>query len=288
MANKRTFLLQVNEGLLPLTKQKMRGYNGFQLSNGMWFNTRARVEGSQIVQIEYMRNFNKYINDIITSEARRLQQFWNQNVNKYFNRRAFGMFYYNVGNTHRLNIHKKFNRKGQFLRYKQQYGRREHTGQLKRALIIKNQSLEGCELYVRPCYAKSGTPIDYVNVLVQGARPGPNPYIPSLDKRINIPGKYWNGISRNYWATWQSAFEKQVRDANTRMNLRIEQYLLDKGHMEQRDRGRALRVSPLKKDITKVREKVAARPSKTYAGRGKSAYVESKWKDIYKKFTPKT
>ena len=281
VASTRTFILTVNEGILPISRQKKPGFNAIQRRDGTYFNTKARIVGSQMVQMEYMTNFDKFINDAITTEARHLQQFWYNNVNKYFNRRAFGMYYYH-SNTALLFSIRRF--RGKYSNRKQ-FKRREHTGQLKRALTIRNKNTYGCELYVRPCYAKTGVPVDYVNILMNGARPQPKPYIPTLDRRVSIKGKYWGGISRSYWATWQSVFEKQVRAANTRLNHKIEQYVVSQGIMERKDMRRAAAVSPLKKEISKTRETQTSRPSRQVSYQA-SKFTSKRYTDILRKFTP--
>ncbi|MFA5760466.1 MAG: hypothetical protein WC877_01735 [Dehalococcoidales bacterium] len=284
MSPTRTFKLEINPGILPFTKEKMKGYSGIQLSNGTWFNTKARVPGSQMVQVEYLRNFEKYIKDAIIVESRRLIQFWYTNINKYFNRRAYGMYYYRGNKGGLLSATRRF--RGRYSN-KQQYRRREHTGQLKRALVLKEHNLTSATLYVKPCYAKSGHPVDYVNILMNGATARPKPYIPVLDKRINIPGKYWRGISRSYWATWQAVFDKQVNAANTRLNRKIEQYVIDKKIMERKDMRKARQSSKITKEIVNIREKEASRPAPKSAKFQPSAFGTKRYNDLLKKFTPK-
>jgi hypothetical protein len=276
----RTFVIQLNESIVPFTKYKKKGFNGFQLSNGLWFNTRARITGSQIVQMEHARNLERMINELINGEARKLQNFWFTHVNKYFNRRSLGMHYYRGSRSGLIASTRSF--RGRYTR-RQQFKRREHTGQLRRALIIKNKSLFGCELFVRPCYAKTGSPVDYVNILMRGARAKPKPYIPILDKRINIPGRYWRGISSSYWAIWQAVFEKQVKAANTRINQRIEQYVISNKIIEKTDIRRARDVSPLQKKVTTIRKEAAIRPTtSTYIK--SSPFNNPRWKNIFKRF----
>lgn len=282
----RTFYLSVNPWITPITRQKIKGYNGLQLNDGSWFNISARIPGSQIVQIEYLRNYEKFVNDLLIGEARRLQQFWYQNVNKYFNRRAFGMYYYRGGRGGFLGASRRFRKK---YTNRSQYRKREHTGQLKRALIVKSKSNSMVELYVRPCYAKTGRPVDYVNILIRGATPKTNPYIPVLDKRVNKPGSYWHGISPAYWAMWQAVFEKQITNANNRINNRIREYIISKKIMEARDMGRAARVSKVKKDITTLSEEVRSRPQTKpivkSSGFLNDKFMNNKFKNTFGKFS---
>jgi len=279
MPNKRSFTLSVDPSIIPITREKKKGYNAIQLNNGMYFNTRAQLTGSQIVQLTYLQNIEKFIKDQINVESRKLQQFWYQNVNKYFNRRAYGMFYYRGNRSGLLGSTRRF--RGKYSN-RQQYRRREHTGQLKRALTIRSKNLYGCELYVRPCYAKSGKPVDYVNILINGAGPKPKPYIPRLDKRINIPGKMWRGISRSYWAIWQSVFEKQVNQANIRLNTKIENYLIANKILERKDIKRVSAGARKTKDITLLNQTQLPRPKQKQLQT--SSYVSSKWQNIFKKF----
>lgn len=276
----RSFFISINESLSPFTKEKRKGFTSFQMGNGLWFNTKARLEQSQAVQLEVAKAVEKYINDLIVAESRKLQQFWYNNTPKYFNRRSLGMYYYRGNRGGLISSARRF--RGKY-KNKQQYPRRQSSGQLRRALVVKNKNQYGCELYVTPCISRNGKPVDYVTILMNGAPSGPNPYIPILDKRIRIPGKFWRGIPKAYWAMWQAVFEKQVNEANKRINAKVEQYLLKIKVIEKQDIRRALTGVKKEKTITEIRREQASRPLVTNF----KTDVDKKFRNALRKFQPR-
>lgn len=266
MTNTRTFYLEVDESLIPLTKSKRKGFNSIQMSNGMFFNTKARLSGSQTIQFSYAVEAQKFIMEAIKAEIRSLQRFWYTMSPRYFNRRTHGMYYYGTTQTARPHgfLRSTASFRKEFTHRKPQFKGRQRTGQLRRALIPKEVNINGAILYVRPCYASTGHSIDYVNILITGASAKwGTPYNPLLDRRVKSPHGIWRGISPRYWAMWQAVFQKRVRESNARLNVKIEKYLIANKIMEKRDIKRVSAASSKQKDIKRIQEEGITRKTKT-------------------------
>jgi hypothetical protein len=83
----------------------------------------------------------------------------------------------------------------------------------------------GARLFVYPCYSHGDySSEDYVTFLIAGAsmRAG-NHYVPSLNKRVK--GGLWGGISASYWTRWQIVFNREVKNTQKRLNIRITEYV---------------------------------------------------------------
>ena len=255
--NTRVFYLFVDESLVPFTKSPRKGYTSIQLSNGTFFNTRSRLAGSQLVQYSYAAESERFINEALQVEIKNLQQFWYTNIPRYFNRRSFGRYFPNqmLRSTH--SFRKEFTNRPQ-------YRGRGRTGQLRRALIPKNTTLYGTQLYVRPCYAATGHNVDYVNILLKGALPRwGHPYVPSLDRRIKRDKGLWRGITNRYWAEWQVVFERKLNECNIRLNAKIEKYMLENKILQRQDIKRVSAASSKQKNITNIQEQTTTRKSRT-------------------------
>lgn len=295
----RTFMLVVDESLNPFTKEpkvsdRYHRYTSIQLKDGRWFNTTARKDATQAIYFSYARLIDKTIKEMVQAEARKLQNYWHAKVPQYFNRRSYGMFFSKKGYGRRTYKYKRQSRSvrsvkgvytgkfknGPFItgphddflyrtrgspipkKYtnRQQFAGRHRTGQLRRALEVKNLSVSGCTLHVKPCYASTGRRVDYVKILMYGAsgRYG-HPYVPEFDRRIKARNGYWRGISDMYWKRWQLDFQKKVREANVRLHNRISEYLVKMKVLEKRDINRVYRRSKAQKDINIEQKKKRTR-----------------------------
>lgn len=136
---------------------------------------------------------------------------------------------------------------------RRQFPGRNSTGQLRRALMVSEISSMGCLLFVRPCYAATGKKVDYVTVLMKGAkeRDG-HPYIPALDRRVKVKGKKWGGIAQTYWLRWQHYFMKKVEMANARLHTRITQMLTQMKVLQQQDLNRVYKRREGGRNITAI------------------------------------
>lgn len=285
----RSFFLDVPDDMVPFTKSPRKGFNTFKMSDGTFFNTRARIPAVQAAQYAHAELVSQKIKELVNSEAKRLQRDWYQGVPKFFNRRAFGMYFSKKDYPRGRRVQKYKRQTGRFRRVKgriprtmdgpfitgkddnylkrtegsaieekytkgrRQFPGRARTGQLRRALMITDLTVGGCTLFVRPCYAETGKSVDYVNVLMRGAKPKPgHPYIPELDRRISINGRIWRGIKQSYWLTWQRYFSRKVKEANDRIFAKVSIMLTEMRILEQRDLGLIRRGSKKHLNITQI------------------------------------
>lgn len=262
----RQFFLEVPDELIPVSKDPKKGFTSFKTSDGLFFNTRARLPASKVLQYEMAEMTSLKIKELIAAEARKLQEDWKRGVPRYFNRRAYGMYFRKKGYFRRTSPLKfrgrKLNRRGtshdmnsgpftgpayylyktrgraieaKYTTGRQQFPGRTSTGQLRRALLVTDVTIGGCTLIVRPCYAATGNKIDYVNILMNGARRHSAPYVPAIDRRIKTQAGTWKGIRQSYWLNWQKVFIEKVNIANKRLRTRIEELLIRLKVIERSD-----------------------------------------------------
>lgn len=157
-----------------------------------------------------------YITKLVEKEAQRLMKFWYDNVNMYFNRRAYGV-------SHHAGAYRN-KRRQQLGRVKTAYiaNSRQHTGQLRKAITLRKVNIYGAELYVRHVYAKTNN-VDYVDILMRGASRKRGAYIPSFDLRIKRG--IWGGIPSVYWLAWQTRFQKEIKNSEMKLQRQIESFI---------------------------------------------------------------
>jgi len=211
------------------------------LSHGTYFymSKDYKIPAKFKDRVAFGKHIQSYIITLINKEVRQLMKYWIQNVENYFNRRAYGRYFGNpnTGANRRTNIRSFIITPTQMkLKGNQPYpqiGKRpfKNTGQLKNSLRIMNVSIWGAELYVTSVYAPTNN-ADYVNFLIHGTRTvRGTPYIPELDKRIHAHGR-WIGITHRYWERWQKMFEQRIHGAESRLNAQISQYIKAMGAVE--------------------------------------------------------
>jgi hypothetical protein len=295
----RSFYLVVSEDLVPFTQEKRKGFNSFKMQNGMWFNTKARIPASQALQLDYANMVSLKIKELIVAEARKLQHDWYIGVPEYFNRRAYGMYFRKSGYAKNARPKKFARQSGRFRRRnkafrphqmsgpfigdekylyrtkgkaiekkytqnRRQFPGRMHTGQLRRSLSVTDITADGCLLFVKPCYSSTGGKIDYVNVLMHGARVrSGHPYIPELDRRIKMRNQKWRGIKQSYWLRWQAYFQLKVEATNARLHKRVMDMIAKMGILQQSDLAKVRSGSKKEKNITKDEATRKSRKSKT-------------------------
>jgi len=186
------------------------------VSKNVYFYSSAkyRVPASYKSEAILVGLMSQHILGLIQKEAQRLMKFWYNNVNMYFNRRAYGMGH--AGGPMRV-------KRPQLGKVKNNYiaNSRQHTGQLRRSLTLRTINIYGAQLYARSVHAKTDNR-DYIEILMHGAKGG-GAYNPALDHRVNH-GR-WGGIPSTYWMSWQHRFMREIRNSETRIQIQIEAYV---------------------------------------------------------------
>lgn len=212
--NRREFFLNVNPIVFHAIESKESTVNSLEISPGIFFymSKNYRLQSSKDTAGKIAATMAKYILKLVMKEAQRLISFWYNNVNMYFNRRSHGL---------RKPVKPKTPQRG---KVKTPYiaNTQQHTGQLRRSLIVSKINIFGAELYAKRVHAKTNN-VDYIAILMRGASGGPRAYIPHLDLRIK--GGRWGGIPSTYWRAWQTRFDKEVMAAETRLNNDIIKYV---------------------------------------------------------------
>lgn len=218
IVDKRSFILSVHANVNPFTTNPKKGWTTSKLKSGMYFNYKGntRFTPAQLQAIN-----NRILQEInITSIY--MIGFWKRHCNKFFSRRAQGMYSHDarllsagVAKNYRKDIHK----------HRPAYSiSRRNTNQLKNALRRTVPTQFGCKFYVEKCMRRG---YDYVAVLIRGTRSHNNEYIPALDKRVKR-GK-WFGITNKYWERWWRYFIRELYRQEYLMNQRIINYLVEVG-----------------------------------------------------------
>jgi hypothetical protein len=192
------------------------------------------ARGREQDQTKFAKVIYDYILKLISREADRLIEYWRRNVNKYFNRRAYGRYFGspNTGANISKNIKpfiitstqmkSKANKPSTHPTPGKSFA---NTNQLASALKVMNVSVWEAQLYVGRVYAPTNG-VDYVQYLINGTSVVQGtPYIPELDKRIHVEDGKWAGITSQYWGRWQKIFEDEIRRSETRLNIEIEEYV---------------------------------------------------------------
>ena len=234
MSNTRIFKLRADNTILHKNPSKDKNINSVEVGKNLYFYSSKsfRLPQTKQAQVEFGHVMAKNIQGIMMVEAQRLQKFWFDRVNGYFDRRAT---HYNswikgswVGHNKSKNLKPHPANKPSAM-YRTT---RQHTGQLRRALKIGSVTPFAIELYVAPCRAKTNG-ADYVSILMKGAITGQRAYIPAFDLR----GKYgmWHGIPNTYWAIWQAAFMAEIARSEKRIASKIGQAIEKMGVLHQKD-----------------------------------------------------
>lgn len=213
----RQFFLSVNPIIFHPTESKDKNVISHQVGNGIYFymSKSYRLDSTKTTVQKLSSTMASHITQLIQKESQQLIKFWYNNVNHYFNRRAYG-----VQHSGKFDP-KKMRARGK-VRTPYIANSRQHTGQLRRSLTINKINIYGAELYAKRVHAKTDNR-DYIDILMGGAQPGPRAYNPFLDLRVKT-GE-WKGIPSSYWAAWQSRFLEEVKRAEQRLNRQIENYV---------------------------------------------------------------
>ena len=211
-----------------------KNINSIEVGKGIYFYSSKsyRLPQTKQAQIDFGHVMAKNIQGIMLVEAQRLQKFWFDRVNTYFNRRATHYNNWIKGSWVGFNRSKSLKPHPSNKPSAMYKTTRQHTGQLRRALKIGTVTPFAIELYVAPCRAKTNG-MDYVTVLVKGANAGPRAYIPAFDLRVKNGS--WGGISQRYWSLWQAVFLAEIARSEKRINAKIEQAIEKMGVLHQKD-----------------------------------------------------
>lgn len=213
----RQFYLSVNPIVFYNSPSNDKSVNSVMIDRGIYFymSKSYRLESSRTTAVNIAGIMATHITQLVQKEAQRLIKFWYDTVNMYFNRRAYGL-------GGRVTPYKP--RMKQLGKVRTNYiaNSRQHTGQLRRSLIVSNINMFGATLYAKHVHAKTNN-VDYIDILMHGAPSGPRAYNPSLDLRVKS-GR-WRGIPSAYWMIWQMRFQKEVINAERRLSLDIEKYV---------------------------------------------------------------
>jgi len=240
--NSRTFRITVNLNKVNIpfgtSPHPSKDITSVMLAHGTYFymGKGTKLPPNTKDSVTYGKMIYAHILILLNKEVKILQKFWINNINNYFNRRAYGRYFGNPNTgANRKSSIKPFIITTTQMKSKNnqpypQVGRRsfQNTGQLQNALKVMYVSIWGAELYVSSVYAPTNR-ADYVNFLIHGTRVVKGtPYIPELDKRLRVNGR-WVGITPKYWQRWQAIFEQQIKRSETRLAIQIQQYIKQMG-----------------------------------------------------------
>lgn len=217
----RDFTLNVNPLVFHSKPSSDAGVNSYQVGRNVYFymSKSYKLAESRDAHQKIVNMMSAHIIQLVNKEAQRLLKYWYDNVNLYFNRRAYGARYFH--GTYRGRTKQRGRVKTDYIA-----NSRQHTGQLRRSLTIRSVTVYGADLYARRVHAKTNN-ADYIEILMHGASAHRGMYVPQFDLRVKRG--IWGGITPQYWRNWQTAFQKQVHLAEARVNADIEKYVTKMG-----------------------------------------------------------
>jgi len=240
----RDFTLNVNPLIFHAAPSPDKTIISYQVGRNVYFymSKSYKLAETKEAHQKIVNMMSAHIIQLVNKEAQRLLKYWYDNVNLYFNRRAYGVRYnrgrYRARGPQRGKVSTPYIANS-----------RQHTGQLRRSLTIRSISVYGAELYARRVHAKTNN-ADYIEILMNGAMAHQGAYTPILDLRVKRG--VWRGISPQYWRNWQVAFQKQIHLAEARVNADIEKYVTKMGILTPKELKAIRNVRHNKEFITEV------------------------------------